>query len=244
MPNREKIRKLMGKAIKDYHLIEDGDRLVVGLSGGKDSLALLELLAEQSKIFKPRFSIEAVYVRMQNIPYQSDEGYLSAFAAAKGVPLHIVETAFDIQEDKKKTPCFLCSWYRRKKLFDMAKDLGCNKIALGHHKDDVMQTAIMNLTFNGRFDAMPPLMKMDKFDMTIIRPLCLVREKDLLIMAEEQHYQRQVRQCPYEHDTRREDIKRIVRELETVNPEFEYSLSHALQKEWSMKGQTTTDPLG
>lgn len=236
MSNRNKIRKLMGKAIKDYHLIEDGDKVLVGLSGGKDSMALLELLAEQSKIFKPRFTVEAVYVRMHNIPYQSDEDYLSAFAASKDVTLHIVETSFDIQEDKKKTPCFLCSWYRRKKIFETAKALGCNKLALGHHKDDIMQTAMMNLTFNGRLETMPPLLKMDKFDMTIIRPLCLVREKELLKMAEEQDYHQQVKNCPYEHDTHREDIKIIVRELEQINPEFEYSLLHAIEKKEDSKG--------
>ena len=228
MPKKDRIRRLMGKAIKDYHLIEDGDRLLIGLSGGKDSMALLELLAEQSKIFKPRFTVEAVYVRMTNIPYQSNEDYLTVFAAERGVTLHIAETSFDIQEDRQKTPCFLCSWYRRKKIFETAKLIGCNKIALGHHKDDLMQTALMNLTFNGRLDTMPPLLKMDKFEMTIIRPLCLVREADIRMMAEEQHYQQQLKLCPYEHDTRREDIKAVVRQLETINPEFEYSLFHAL----------------
>ncbi len=236
MPYKDKIKKVMGKAIKDYHLIEDGDKVLVGLSGGKDSMALLELLAEQSKIFKPQFTVEAVYVRMRNIPYQSDEDYLSAFAASKDVILHIVETSFDIQEDKKKTPCFLCSWYRRKKIFETAKALGCNKLALGHHKDDIMQTAMMNLTFNGRLETMPPLLKMDKFDMTIIRPLCLVREKELRKMAEEQDYHQQVKNCPYEHDTHREDIKKIVRELEQINPEFEYSLLHAIEKREDSKG--------
>ena len=230
MPYKDKIKKLMGKAIKDYHLIEDGDKVLVGLSGGKDSMALLELLAEQSKIFKPQFTVEAVYVRMRNIPYQSDEDYLSAFAARKDVILHIVETSFDIQEDRKKTSCFLCSWYRRKKIFETAKALGCNKIALGHHKDDIMQTAMMNLTFNGRFESIPPLLKMDKFDMTIIRPLCLVREEELRQMAEEECYQRQVKNCPYEHETQREALKIIIRELEKINPEFEYSLLHAIEK--------------
>ncbi|MBP5277597.1 MAG: tRNA 2-thiocytidine(32) synthetase TtcA [Prevotella sp.] len=235
MPNRDKIRKLMGKAIKDYHLIEDGDKVLVGLSGGKDSMALLELLAEQSKIFKPRFTVEAVYVRMRNIPYQSDEDYLTAFAASKDVPLHIVETSFDIQEDKKKTPCFLCSWYRRKKIFETAKTLGCSKLALGHHKDDIMQTAMMNLTFNGRLDTMPPLLKMDKFEMTIIRPLCLVRERDLQKMAKEEGYHQQIKNCPYEHETNRSDLKAIIRQLEEINPEFEYSLLHALERKSSMQ---------
>lgn len=225
----------MGKAIKDYHLIEDGDKVLVGLSGGKDSMALLELLAEQSKIFKPRFTVEAVYVRMRNIPYQSDEDYLTAFAASKDVPIHIVETSFDIQEDKKKTPCFLCSWYRRKKIFETAKTLGCSKLALGHHKDDIMQTAMMNLTFNGRLDTMPPLLKMDKFEMTIIRPLCLVRERDLQKMAKEEGYHQQIKNCPYEHETNRSDLKAIIRQLEEINPEFEYSLLHALERKSSMQ---------
>ncbi len=219
----------MDRAIKDYLLIEDGDKVLVGLSGGKDSLALLQLLAERSRIFKPRFTVEAVYVRMTNISYQSDEDFLTSFATDKGVTLHIVETSFDIREGAQKTPCFLCSWYRRKKIFETAKLLGCNKIALGHHKDDVMQTALMNLTFNGRMDAMPPFLKMDKFEMILIRPLYLVREADIRKMAEEEHFLPQVKSCPYEHDTRRSDIKEIVRRLEIINPEFEYSLFHALK---------------
>ena len=172
-----RLQKLFEQALKRYSLIEDGDRILVGLSGGKDSMALLEFLSRRSRIFRPRFSVEAVYVRMTNIPYQNDEAFLSDFASEHDTPLHIVETSFS-DTDGSRSPCFLCSWNRRKMLFSTAQQLGCNKIALGHHRDDLMQTALMNLTYEGRFSTMPPRMAMDKFPVEIIRPLlCITRKQ-------------------------------------------------------------------
>ena len=135
-----KIGRLFHKALRDYRLIDDGDKVLVGLSGGKDSLTLLELLAKRSRVFMPRFQVEAAFVRMTNIPYQNDETYLQEYAAKLNIPLHITETSFDESSDTRHTHCFLCSWQRRKMLFEMAKQLNCNKIALGHNKDDIIQT--------------------------------------------------------------------------------------------------------
>ena len=133
-----RLRHKFHKTAAEYNLIEEGDRILIAVSGGKDSLALLELMAARVKVLKPRFSIVAVHVVMTNIPYQTNTEYLVEFARNLGVEMHIVETSFDATGDTRKSPCFLCSWNRRKALFETAKSFGCNKIALGHHQDDVL----------------------------------------------------------------------------------------------------------
>ena len=193
-----RINQRFMKGVMNYRLIEEGDRILVGLSGGKDSLALLELLARRSRIYKPKFSVVAAHVVMKNIAYESDQTYLREYAESLGVPYVCYETEFDPSTDTRKSPCFLCSWNRRKALFTVAKEQGCNKIALGHHMDDILETLLMNMTFQGAFSTMPPRLVMRKFDMTIIRP--------------------------YEKDSHRSDMKEVLARLEAMNPEARYSL--------------------
>ena len=228
------------KAMATYHLIEDDDRILVGLSGGKDSLLLTELLANRAKIDHPRFSVEALHVRMENIQYETDTSYLQQFCDEQGVKLHLRTTRFEIGEEtvndardarRQKQPCFLCSWMRRKEMFNLAQELGCNKIALGHHQDDMLHTALMNLTFQGRFDTMPARLKMHKMPLTIIRPLCLIEEADIKAYAEMKGYQKQKKICPYETNSHRTDIKRLYDEIEQINPEARYSIWRALNAE-------------
>ncbi|MBO4892169.1 MAG: adenine nucleotide alpha hydrolase family protein [Prevotella sp.] len=236
-----------------YHLIEDDDRILVGLSGGKDSLLLLELLAKRAKIDHPRFRVEALHVRMENIHYETDTSYLQAFCDNMGVPLHLRTTRFEVEPSfdssvessvesiavpqqyplparlrRQKQPCFLCSWMRRKELFNLAQELGCNKIALGHHQDDLIHTALMNLTFQGRFDTMPASLKMRKMPLTIIRPLCMIAESDIIAYTELQGYQKQVKRCPYENDSQRTEIKNLYDGIEQINPEARFSIWRAL----------------
>ena len=219
-----RIQKCFNKGVVQYGLIEDGDKILVGLSGGKDSLALLELLALRSRIYKPKFSVVAAHVVMKNISYESDMDYLRSYAELLGVPFICYETSFDPSTDTRKSPCFLCSWNRRKALFSVAKEQGCNKIALGHHMDDILETLLMNMTFQGAFSTMPPKLVMRKFDMTIIRPMCLVHEADLLQMAAYRGYKKQIKNCPYEKDSNRSSIKEVFHTLEKLNPEARYSL--------------------
>ena len=226
------------KAMATYHLIEDDDRILVGLSGGKDSLLLTELLARRSRIQHPRFSVEALHVRMENIHYETDTSYLQGFCDALGVRLHVRTTSFEIGSPadardarRQKQPCFLCSWQRRKQLFNLAQELGCNKIALGHHQDDLIHTALMNLTYQARFATMPARLKMRKMPLTIIRPLCLIPESDIKTYAEMQGYQKQQKLCPYETNSHRTDIKRLYDQLEQMNPEARYSIWGALETE-------------
>ena len=228
------------KAMATYHLIEDDDRILVGLSGGKDSLLLLELLAKRARILHPRFEVEALHVRMENIHYETDTSYLQAFCDDLGVRLHVRTTRFEVDNlshqnnqnarlHKQKQPCFLCSWNRRKEMFNLAQELGCNKIALGHHQDDILHTALMNLCFQSRFASMPARLKMRKMPLTIIRPLCMIQEQDIKAYAELQGYQKQQKLCPYETDSHRSDIKRLYEEMERISPEARYSIWGALE---------------
>ena len=244
MTVEERLRRRFGRAVGQYRLIEDGDHILVGLSGGKDSLCLLELLARRSRIQRPQFTVEALHVRMENIHYETDTTYLQDFCQRLEVPLHIVTTSINPPPSARpegalssertlhiqpKPPCFLCSWQRRKQLFNLAQQLGCNKIALGHHQDDIIHTALMNLTFQGHFSTMPALLRMRKMPLTIIRPLCLCAEDDIRAYAEEQGYQKQLKQCPYEHDTNRTDIQEVYQHLQQLNPEVRYSIWNALE---------------
>ena len=273
----KRLKERFVKAMATYHLIEDDDKILVGLSGGKDSLLLTELLAKRSKIQHPRFTVEAIHVRMANIHYETDTAYLEQFCKALGVKLHIVTTHFEVQEaslaptgsqenlrplapegtqvgtqenlkpqtsaraslacyqrdarnlKKQKQPCFLCSWNRRKQLFNLAQELGCNKIALGHHQDDILHTALMNLTFQSHFATMPVRLKMRKMPLTLIRPLCLIQETDIKAWAELQGYEPQKKRCPYETSSNRTSIKAVYDQLEQLNPEVRYSLWSALE---------------
>ena len=133
-------------------------------------MALVEFLGRRSKIFKPKFQLMVAHVVMKNIPYHSDQDYLQSCAARYDIPFILHETQFDASTDTRKSPCFLCSWTRRKALFEIAKEHQCNKIALGHHQDDILETLLMNMTHQGSFGTMPPKLTMSKFAMEIIRP--------------------------------------------------------------------------
>lgn len=222
----KRIRERFVKAFATYHLLEDDDYVLVGLSGGKDSLCLLEMLAKRAKIDHPRFRVEAVHVRMENISYETSTAYLEQFCRDLDVPLHIITTRFEPSD--KKPPCFLCSWYRRKEIFNLAQKLGCNKIALGHHQDDLLHTCLMNQFYQGRFDTMPALLKMRKMPLSIIRPLCMVEEVDIQRYAELRDYEKQVKLCPYETDSHRDDMRALFNQIQQQNPEARHSLWNAI----------------
>ncbi len=219
------------KAVKEFRLIEDGDNILVALSGGKDSLFLVEMLGRQMRISRPQITVHAIHVRMDNIKYESDTAYLESFAASHGVKLHVVTTGFDMSADSRKSPCFLCSWNRRKQIFLKAQELGCNKIALGHHQDDIIHTALMNQIFQGHFSTMPARLKMRKMPITIIRPLCMEEEADIRRYAELHGYEKQKKLCPYETDSHRSTVADLFDEIERMAPEARYSMWNALNAE-------------
>ena len=246
-----RLTRLFHKACAGYGLIEEGDHILVGLSGGKDSLALVELLGRRAQIYVPRFRVTAVHVRVKERNYQADMSWLEAFCASVKVPLivrdteigerptptNVLRTAIGSPIEQSSSPvkgreinnpCFLCSWYRRKALFDLAQELGCNKIALGHHRDDVAQTLLMNMIYQGTFATIPPRLKMEKMPLTIIRPLYLIDEADIARYAEEQGWPKPPKLCPYEHVTSRESAKELLAHIRTMNPEAMDSLYGAM----------------
>jgi len=231
---RRKITSRFHKACADYGLIADGDHLLIGLSGGKDSLLLTELLGRRAKIYKPRFTVTALHVRVKERDYHTDLSYLESFCAEAGVPLIVRDVEIGPNPDPSpkgreiSNPCFLCSWYRRKTLFNVAQELGCNKIAFGHHRDDVAQTLLMNLIFQGAFATMPPILQMEKMPLHIIRPLCLVNEADIIRYAEMREYQKQTRLCPFEHVSSREKVKELLEQIKRLNPEAMDSIYGAM----------------
>ena len=232
----KRVEEKVKRAIFDYGLIQTGDRVLVGLSGGKDSLALVELLGRRSKIFNPRFEVVVAHVIMRNIPYHSDLEYLRRQVEAQGLPFIVEETEFDPSTDRRKSPCFLCSWMRRKALFEIAKREGCGKLALGHHQDDILETLLMNLIHQGAFGTMPPRLQMDKFAMEIIRPLCLVTEQELHRVAVLRGYRQQLKRCPYETASNRAEMKGLLDRMEEISPDARHSL-------WSSMTNIQTDYL-
>lgn len=229
------IYQLFKKALTDYTMLSDGDRILVGLSGGKDSLCLLEMLAKRQRIIKPQIHVEAVHVRMKNIKYESDTSYLEQFATNNGIKLHIVTTGFDDTINTNKPACFLCSWHRRKMMFRFAQENGFNKIALGHHQDDIIHTAMLNEFFQGSFSTMPAVLEMEKMPLTIIRPLCLERECNIKEYAELRGYEKQLKSCPYEKASNRTGMRKIFDDIERERPEARYSVWHALEKEGKLE---------
>ena len=219
------------RACADYTLLENGDHVLVGLSGGKDSLLLVELLGEQARIWKPRIQVTAVHVSVSNIGYRVDTDYLRQFCADHGVRFLHVTTEYEEREaqHRNKNHCFLCARYRRKALLETARREGCNKIAFGHHRDDIIQTLIMNMTLTGNLSTMPPRLRLDKMPLTIIRPLCLIDEADIHAYAAMAEYHRQVKSCPYEHDTSRSHAAEIVAAMERLNPDVRSSLWAAME---------------
>ena len=232
----KRVEEKVKRAIFDYGLIQTGDRVLIGLSGGKDSLALVELLGRRSKIFNPRFEVVVAHVIMRNIPYHSDLDYLRQQVEAQGLPFIVEETAFDPSTDRRKSPCFLCSWMRRKALFEIAKREGCGKLALGHHQDDILETLLMNMIHQGAFGTMPPRLRMDKFAMETIRPLCLVTEQELRRVAAARGYRQQLKRCPYETASNRAEMKELLARMEAISPDARHSL-------WSSMTHVQTDYL-
>ena len=231
MDTKDKIQRLFNQGCVNYKLLEDGDRILVALSGGKDSLMLLRLLAARSRIHRPAIHVEAAHVTMDNIPYQSDLSYLHQFCNDNGIELHILHSHFADSAYHRKTRCFLCAQSRRRTLFQFATDNGFNKVALGHHQDDILTTFLMNLTFEGSASSMMPSLQMEHYPVTIIRPLCLVHESNITEVAKALCFEKQKAACPYEEETRRKTMNDLFHQLQSINPEARYSLWQALMKE-------------
>lgn len=184
---QKRIRREAGKAIADFNMIEDGDRVMVCLSGGKDSYTLLDVLLYLQKVAPIRFSIVAVNLDQKQPGFP--EHILPAYLDQLGVEYQIVEEdTYSIVKDKVpegKTTCALCSRLRRAILYRTAKELGATKVALGHHRDDLLETLFLNMFYGGKLKSMPPKLVSDNGEHVVIRPLAYAREKDIARYAHE-----------------------------------------------------------
>lgn len=224
--NDKKLYRAFSQALKRYSLIEDGDCILIGLSGGKDSLVLTELLSQRMRVDKPKFTLKAIHITSKRIGYKTDTDYLRHFCEERGVFFEAIEATGDKADSK--SICFACSRDRRKALFEAAEKHGCNKIALGHQLDDVLETLFMNMTYHGTFGAVPPLLKLDRIPFSIIRPLYLANEDDVAAFAKSRGYRTTLKECPHSQETSRTSAKRLIAEFEKLNKNARASLLKAM----------------
>ncbi len=218
---------LIRKALEKWTMLEDGDRVAVAVSGGKDSLSLLKHMAEIRRYFPKKFELYAISVDMYN--GNTDFTAVSTFCEALGVPHHIVKTQiyellFEVR--KETNPCSLCAKIRRGALANKATELGCNKLALGHHSDDLVETFFLSLFYEGRISTFAPVTFLSRSKVTVIRPLMLVWES--AIIAESGDLPVLHNPCPANKNTKREFIKNHIHELEFKIPKLKNKVLSAL----------------
>lgn len=203
----------IGRAIADYKLIEDKDKILVAVSGGKDSMTMLRLLSERRKWAPVSYELVAMHVASDYgcgpAGYQNK---LKKFFQANKVKHHFEKVK--VKDEKKGASCFWCSWNRRKALFLAADRLGCNKIALGHHKDDIVETMLLNLFYQGEISAMNPRQELFGGKLVIIRPLCHVEEAAIRKFAAESLFPVVQCGCPNAEVSKRRLMKKMIKEIE------------------------------
>jgi tRNA 2-thiocytidine biosynthesis protein TtcA len=221
----------MGRALHDFHLLQEGDRLLVALSGGKDSYALCVLLRDLQKRAPIRFDLLAVHIDQGHPGY--DGAPLEAWLRAENIPHRVIhEDTYTIVTDKipeGKTYCSLCSRLRRGILYQAATDLGCNKIALGHHRDDALETLMLNLFFGGKLATMPPRLVSDDGRHVVIRPLIYCAEPTLAAFAKERAFPiLPCNLCGSQSEAQRKQMKLLLADLEAKNPTLRQSMLAAM----------------
>lgn len=222
-----KIYKKIGQTIIEHNMIEEGDRLLVGISGGKDSFILLESLANRKKAMAFNFELLAIHVSINKAGYQIDQEYLKNFCARLKVPF--IHKNLDIElENQSKSPCFLCSWNRRKVIFDTSKELHCNKIAFGHHRDDALETFMMNMLYHGSISSMPYKLKMFEGRIHLIRPLLNIWDDELQEYSQLCSYPLEEKKCKFDDKTKRSFVRKILKEFNEQNPISKRNIFHSL----------------
>lgn len=227
--NLQRIMSLTRKAIDDYHMIEDGDKIAIGISGGKDSLTLLSSLAGLRRFYPKRFTLVAVTV---DIGFGNQDFHaIAAYCRQLDVDYHLLHTDINqivFQERRETSPCALCAKMRKGALNDAMKTLGCNKIAYAHHKDDVVETMLMSLIFEGRFHTFAPVTYLDRIGLTVIRPLMYMDEHDVIQYVKENQVPVAKSACPVDGYTKREYCKQLLKNLCHENPGVKERIFHAI----------------
>ena len=226
-----RILSYVRRAVDDYDMIREGDRIAVGVSAGKDSLALLCALAEMRRFYPKKYEVVAITVDM-GFP-GADFSRIEALCESLNVPYRVVKTdistiIFDIR--KEKNPCSLCAKMRRGALHNAAREMGCAAVALGHHFDDVVDTFMLNLFFEGRIGCFQPVTYLSRADIRLIRPLIYMPEKDVRYFANKEQLPVIKSPCPADGNTERAEIKKLLSDLEHRYKGLRYRLFGAIQR--------------
>ena len=234
----QQILSYMRKAIEDYNMIEEGDKIAVALSGGKDSISLLMGLKNLQRFYPKHFDLMAISINPGFDFFNKD--FLNNICKQIDVPLfiedtHIKEIVFD--ERKEKNPCSLCANFRRGALNSVAIREGCNKIALGHNEDDVIETFLLNLLYTGSINTFSPVSYMDRSKITLIRPLIYAPEKYIRKFIRKNNIEVMPKVCPMDGISKREDMKEMIKNLQIEIPHIRANLFGAIKrniKEWKI----------
>jgi tRNA(Ile)-lysidine synthase TilS/MesJ len=216
--------------MRNHSMVVEGDRLLVGLSGGKDSMILLQALVERRNAVPFDFGIEVAHVEATGIGYHMDREKLSAFCENLGIPLHYRTIEPDLEKDPSKNVCFVCSWHRRKVLFDLTRELDCNKLALGHHRNDAVETLLMNMIYHGSISSLPYTLEMFEGRIKLIRPLMDLDEGLLQEYADLNDLLKVEKSCPHEDQTRRENMADLIMEIEKLHGKGPYNMFKSMDK--------------
>jgi tRNA(Ile)-lysidine synthase TilS/MesJ len=237
----KKICRKAGTTIRDHNMITEGDHILVGLSGGKDSMILLRALAERRNALPFDFQLTAAHVEAAGIGYQIDREKLTRFCQGLEVPLHYLTIEPDFNQDPSKNTCFICSWHRRKKLFELTRELECNKLALGHHRKDALETLLLNMIYHGSISSLPYSLRMFDGRIKLIRPLMDLDERLLEEYAQLNEMVQIEKSCPHEDSTRRRTISRLIAEIESIHPAGPYNMFRSMNKIFGeyLPGQNT-----
>lgn len=230
MKELQRILSYARRACEDYNMIGDGDRIAVGISGGKDSMTLLTALAEMRRFYPKKYEVAGITVDsgFKDMDFSPVSEYCRKLGVEyKIIPTDIAKIVFDIR--KEPNPCSLCAKMRRGVLHTAAKDLGCNKIALGHHFDDVVDTFMLNLFFEGRLGCFSPVTYLSRADLHLIRPLLYAKEKTVSYFVKSNPEIPVIDSCcPENHNTERENMKNLLKELERNNKGLTYRIFGAI----------------
>ena len=231
MENIKRVLSFVRRALDDYLMIEDGDKIAVGVSAGKDSLTLLCAMAEIRRFYPKKFDLLAITVDMgfEGMDFSPVKSFCEELGVEyEIVPTQISKIIFDVR--KEKNPCSLCAKMRRGALYNYAKERGCNKVALGHHFDDVVETFMLNLFFEGRLGCFQPVTYLSNTDITLIRPMIYMPEKDVRYFASKTELPIQKSPCPADGNTEREEMKKLLTSLERENKGLRYRIFGAIQR--------------
>ena len=231
MEHIKRVLSYVRRAVDDYEMIKEGDKIAVGVSAGKDSLALLCAMAELRRFYPKRFELCAITVDMgfEGMDFSG----IQRLCDELEVPYHIFHTEiakiiFDVR--KEKNPCSLCAKMRRGALYRGAKELGCTSVALGHHFDDVVETFMLNLFYEGRIGCFQPVTYLSNTDIYMIRPMIYMPEKDVRYFAGKTELPVVKSPCPADGNTEREEMKQLLSRLEKENKGLRYRIFGAIQR--------------